>query len=655
MTKFLGRLNLKMQIGLIGIISTIGLLLFGAVYQYGTTKLDRFQQMAEASQELTHELDEMQIALLNARRAEKDFLFRKDEQYIQRHAQIVDEARTILGDLGTKSTGTSLADNLPELNSALDDYSNAFNDVAATQRRIGLSETQGLLGSLRASVGEVEDLLKQYESKELTILMLMMRRHEKDFLARMNAKYVASMEAAHTEFNAALTEALLPFTVKSQIIDRMNAYHQDFISLSEGVLGFNGQLSGLSDTYARMEPILAEAVAEQDQIHQAALSGYMTTRDETRNLIWGALACIVLAVVVCCVVIGNGIAKPILTLEQIMKRLASGDLEAEVTGRDRRDEVGKMAAAVEVLKSNSLQARQLEAERAAADARAEEQRKAVLMQVAGDFESKVKGIVEAVASAAFEMEAAAQTMVASSEQTSRQSTAVASASEEASTNVNMVAGATEELSASIQEISSQMASSTKITTDAVHEADRTNQMVEGLSISVQAIGDVVKLISDIASQTNLLALNATIEAARAGEAGKGFAVVASEVKSLATQTAKATDEIQAKVAEIQGSASATVGAIQSIGSTIVKINEIAASVASAVEEQGAATRDIANNVQQAAGGTQDVSRTIQDVMGAANEAGSAATQLLGAAGGLARDAEQMRKEVDAFLQTIRAA
>jgi methyl-accepting chemotaxis protein len=294
-----------------------------------------------------------------------------------------------------------------------------------------------------------------------------------------------------------------------------------------------------------------------------------------------------------------------------------------------------------------------ERERVAQDAAQE--RRAAMLALADGFEAQVRSIAEAVASASVAVEAAAQTVAASSNQTRQQSVAAAGASEEASTNVNMVAGATEELSASIQEISRQVGASSTITGEAVREAENANRMVEDLSNAVHTIGDVVRLINDIASQTNLLALNATIEAARAGEAGKGFAVVANEVKALASQTAKATEEIQAKVAEIGASAGLAVRAIQGIGTTVVRIDEIATTVASAVEQQGAATREIAGNVQQAATGTREVSRNVAGVMDAAGEAGSASGQLLGAAESLARDAERMRREVDAFLGRIRAA
>jgi methyl-accepting chemotaxis protein len=265
--------------------------------------------------------------------------------------------------------------------------------------------------------------------------------------------------------------------------------------------------------------------------------------------------------------------------------------------------------------------------------------------------NRVKDVVGIVASAASEMEASAQSMSATAEETNRQSTAVAAASEQAATNVQTVASAAEELSASIREIQQQMTNSARIAQQAVEQVDRTDTTVTGLVQAADKIGEVVNLISDIASQTNLLALNATIEAARAGEAGKGFAVVASEVKNLANQTAKATEEIGQQIAAMQTATGESVQAIRGIGETIKQISEVTTTVASAVEEQGAATQEISRNVQQAAAGTQEVSSNITGVSQAATQTGTAAGQVLNAARELAQQGQQLNTEIDGFLRS----
>jgi len=277
------------------------------------------------------------------------------------------------------------------------------------------------------------------------------------------------------------------------------------------------------------------------------------------------------------------------------------------------------------------------------------------VQLADTFEESIKGVVETISSSATELESSAQTMTAVSDQANERSTAVAAASEEASSNVQTVAAAAEELSASISEIGRQVHQSNSIATSAVEEAKHVNATVQNLAEGAQRIGEVVALINDIADQTNLLALNATIEAARAGDAGKGFAVVANEVKSLANQTGKATEDIAAQITAIQSATQESVGAIQGISTTIAKINEIAAAIAAAVEEQGTAIQEIARNVSQAAKGTQDVSKNISGVRDVAGEAGQASNHVLLAARDLNAQAEMLRTEVDKFLHIIRAA
>ncbi|MFA7430552.1 MAG: globin-coupled sensor protein [Rhodospirillaceae bacterium] len=277
-----------------------------------------------------------------------------------------------------------------------------------------------------------------------------------------------------------------------------------------------------------------------------------------------------------------------------------------------------------------------------------------LSEHAGVFENEVHGMVEIVAAAATELQATSQSMAETAEATSRQASVVASAAEEAAQNVQTVASAAEELHASISEISRQVGESNRISREAVEEAQRTNQLVTGLAAAADKIGEVVRLINDVASQTNLLALNATIEAARAGDAGKGFAVVANEVKNLANQTARATEEISNQINEVQAATKTAVGAIQGIGTTIGQINEIAAAIAAAVEEQGAATREIARNVQEASTGTTEVTSNIHNVTEASSETGHAAKEVLTASRELASQSERLKSKVDAFLTDIRA-
>jgi methyl-accepting chemotaxis protein len=295
------------------------------------------------------------------------------------------------------------------------------------------------------------------------------------------------------------------------------------------------------------------------------------------------------------------------------------------------------------------------AERSESERRAKQERDAARRRLAGEFESKIGSIVEAVALAAHQMQNMSSSMSNSSAQAARQTSAAAAASTQASVNVETVASAAEELTASINAIAEQAIRSAEVTGKAAEEARRTNAVVEGLAGGTQKIGEVVTLIQSIANQTNLLALNATIEAARAGEHGKGFAVVASEVKALANQTARATEEISTQIQDIQNATGEAVGAIQAIGGTIAEINEISKAIAAAVDQQGDATREISGNVQQAASGTREVDANIGGVALASNEIGSAASKLHDAASGLSSQSEQLKLEVSSFLRSVQAA
>ena len=323
---------------------------------------------------------------------------------------------------------------------------------------------------------------------------------------------------------------------------------------------------------------------------------------------------------------------------------------------DRSDEFGVVARALSDFRTRLVEeVKTALAEQEQAKDRAEAEKRAAMNRLADEFETSVGGVVETVSSASNRMHETAQSMSATAEEASRQSTAVAVAAEQASANVQTVAAAAEELSSSIAEISRQVAQSAQIAGSAVREVDATNAKIQDLAQASQKIGEVVALITDIAEQTNLLALNATIEAARAGDAGKGFAVVASEVKNLANQTGRATDEIGGQISSIQSATQDAVDAIASIGRTIGEIDEITTTIASAVEEQGATTQEIARNVEQAAAGTNEVTANIGGVNRAASETGIASTEVLDSAGQLSEQSDLLQKEVDTFVSRVRSA
>jgi methyl-accepting chemotaxis protein len=349
------------------------------------------------------------------------------------------------------------------------------------------------------------------------------------------------------------------------------------------------------------------------------------------------------------------IGKPIRTIAGVLHGLAHGHKDVEIPYTERGDEVGDAARAAQTFRDNLARLDKLEAEQKEAEARATAERKTAMHAIADEFEMAVGNIMETVSSAALELESAAGTLTKTAETTQTLSGTVAAASEEASTNVRSVASATDEMGSSIQEIGRQVHESSKIANEAVRQAEKTDERMNELVQAAGRIGDVVTLITSIAEQTNLLALNATIEAARAGLAGRGFAVVASEVKALASQTAKATDDIRTHIAGMQTATQDSVAAIKEIGGTIGRISEIAAMIAASVEEQGSATQEIARNVAQAAQRTAQVAANITDVNRGANETGNASSQVLTSAQSLSRESRQLKIEVEMFLSTVRAA
>jgi methyl-accepting chemotaxis protein len=353
--------------------------------------------------------------------------------------------------------------------------------------------------------------------------------------------------------------------------------------------------------------------------------------------------------------LGRSISRPLNLLGTRMQALAGGSLDGEIPGVGRGDEVGKMAATVQIFKDNAVRVHELEKAEAETRERTSADRRTAMENLAGDFERSVNGIVRSVSTAAAGMQTTAQSMTSTASDASARAATVSAASQSASTNVGTVAAAAEELSSSVAEISRQVSRSSEIASKAVGDAERTNATVQVLSTGAEKIGEVFKLIHSIAAQTNLLALNATIEAARAGESGRGFAVVASEVKALANQTAKATEEISGQVAAMQQSTSDAVAAINGITQTIAQMSEITVSISTAIEQQGDATREIARNIQSVAAGSSEISSHIGGVTTAAEATGSAASEVLSNARELDNQSGMLRSAMDGFLAKVRAA
>jgi methyl-accepting chemotaxis protein len=666
--------NLKIGVRLgVGIGAVLMLLIIVAVaaslgLRGGNANFAEYRGMARQ----TTSAGQMNGELLMARMHVKDYLLQGTDQSVEAVAQAIDGLRNAIKENESLFAGSEEdRQAMAAISAAAQTYHDAFLKVTELRKQRDalvhqLNETgpkieKNLSGVMESAYRDA-DTEAAYRMGDATSSLLLGRLYMSKFLTENLQEHVertrAEFSAFETKLSAALSQLQNPERrrLTQEAIDLTKNYVATFEELQGVIFARNDIIEGTMnkvgpDMAHQLDAIVTGKKAAQDELGPRAAS-------EMNQSMVVALTISGIALVLGLIagfIIARGITRPIAAMTSAMGVLANGDTTVEIPARGQKDEIGVMAGAVQVFKDNMIETDRLRLEQEEAKKRAETERRQAMLDLADKFEASVGHVVESVTSAATELQATAQSLSATAEETSQQSNAVAAASEQMTQNVQTVASATEELSSSIREIGNQVTESSRIVGTAVTQADDTNAKVKTLAEAAQKIGDVVTLINEIAAQTNLLALNATIEAARAGEAGKGFAVVASEVKNLATQTAKATEEIAGQVRAIQEATGTSAQAIESIAQTINRVNEISTTIASAVEEQGAATQEIARNVQEASTGTAEVTNNISGVTQASQQTSAGSTQVLSAASELAKNGEKLRQEVDSFLATVRAA
>jgi len=662
--KFLSRMKLVYQISLVGLVALV-LFVFVAGVLFVSDQ-QRKSAEHEAANAISDQLlvDRVFREFLNARRREKDFLLRLDEQFVTDHATTVAAVRSGLETLANDPQLVEFRDNVNLITTAFNNYAAAFEKAVALQRDIGLDGESGLLGSLHTAARNIENALAEVakfeamlglsQTKDMSMIMLMMRSLEKDFLTHPDPEIIKQMDNRLADFLKALNAATsIKDDKKASMSDLMKSYVDDFKTLSATMLLREEALAELSTHYSSAEPVLEQLGADiganvariQKEAEQIAQSALMMT---IGIFVVGAVLLVVFSII-----LSRAIVHAIGGLTGKMTRLAGNDFDVDLGEVDRKDEIGEMARAVLVFRENGVERQKLEADQRAAE---EAQRKRFETQESyiREFDTEVVTMMTAVGSAVEQLHAVSEVLRNSANTATEQSSAVSAGTEEASSNVQLVATAATELSASIHEIAGQVTETSSMAQSASERAQSTNEEIQGLNDAALRIGEVIGLINDIAGQTNLLALNATIEAARAGDAGKGFAVVASEVKNLANQTARATEDISAQINGIQQATRSAVDAIDEIVRMITDISERASAVAAAVEQQTVATSEISQNVEQAAAATSEISAAMQGVSGAVSDTNAAAGDVRGSAENLGDQSGGLRRQIDTFLQRMRS-
>ncbi len=617
----------------------------------GAYAFSAYCELARMSNDVVEISDHVQ----HVRRHEKDFLAHKDPQDVAEFDEHLTAVDALIGNLRASAVATGLdavVSGLDVVGADIHGYAKIFAEVCALETEVGLDEESGLLGALRLAVHHAEAIFAEFSDDRLAKDLLLLRRNEKDFLLRRQAKYVEAFDKNYALLVADLRASDLPAERKAKATEDMASYRQSFHGLADAMvqLGLRPDAGALG----RMQSA-ADAV---EKTHAALNEAAQVSVSAARTRLGLVMAAFVVAITAVSLIAANlmvrMLGRRLRATTTALGRLAEGDFELPLAEALGNDEISEIERAMVVFRDNGRRGREMEA-REREQLLHQARRTQTISDLVAAFDRKVTAALAAVNTAVESLEGSSDILSAKAEETHSQSTTVSAAAQQVTANVESVASAGSQLRDSIAEIALRVGQAAQTAAAAQNEAVDSMRRVASLVDAAKRIGDVVNLINDIASQTNLLALNATIEAARAGEAGKGFAVVANEVKTLANQTARATEEIADQVRAIQEETSAAVSAITTISNTVGNFNEMATAIASAVEEQSAATTDIVNNVEQAAAGVREVSTNIDSIAHVASDTSATSGNVHEAAQTVLSQTSIVRLDIESFITEVQAA
>ena len=612
-----------------------------------TTELNLFREVYERTALVERQASRLRVHALR-------FMTERDPAAADAFNRTTDEVAALLADIKANSAGLIAEEDLDSLSAGLSAVDERFVSVVDKATELGLTDDAGLRGTLRVAATAIETELKLWPNADKLISrMESMRKMEKDFIIYQDEALLSGHRKAFNEFTFFLSDSGMDPGTQTKLEELARAYRTELGKFVDATKAFQEEARTFNQAFQALGPRFDALLETANAGMTGVVATQNTMRDEViaNTLTVGSV--LVVAFILVSLVVARSITKPLRLIETVMERLAGGDRSAVVPGTERRDEIGAMARAVAVFKDNLQRTQELEIEARETERRAEEERKAALRMIGKDFETAFEGVLRTVGDATGQIRAGAHILRDTAEKMRLQALDTAEKADQTSEVVGIVNGVSQTLSASIGEIGGRVSNTRTAVQRAVQHARQSDTAVQALADSSQRIGEIVQLINGIAGQTNLLALNATIEAARAGEAGKGFAVVANEVKSLANQTAKATEDIGAQVTAIQHATTDVVDAIQSIRATVEEVETLSQEVSSAVAQQLEQTQEIVGAMDRATHNAHEVSESVSSMAFTAAETGKSSVEMIYSAGQLSVELKQLEADAERFVSSIR--